>query len=168
MALHSKKGPGAQVHFKLTGDATWRLLHGVTSIDIPTGEPDEVEFTNLNTLNNIKEKEHGLIDVGSLVLGVQLYLNKNATLVTGENPLNELQADLLDSVGSNVIWDVRIALPKVGTAPSSLTATPATDRAYFTGTVIITSFPVSVPTSDLMETEITCLAKTRFALTRVA
>jgi len=168
MALHSKKGPGCQVHFKLPADSTWRLLHGLTSVDIPTGEPDEVDFTNHLTFNNIKEKEHGLIDAGSLVLGVQLNLNKQASAPTGEDPLNELQADLLASVGSNVVWDVRIALPKVGTALSAYTATPPTDRPYFTGTVIITSFPVTVPTSDLLETEITCLAKTKFALTRVA
>lgn len=168
MATHAKKGPGCIVHFKLTTDSTWRLLHGLTTPQIPTGEPDEIEFTNHGTLNNIKEKEHGLIDVGSLVLGVQLNLNKAASAPTGEDPLNELQADLLASVGANVVWDVRIALPKAGTAPSSYSATPPTDRPYFTGTVIITSFPIDIPVSELMETEITCLAKSRFTLTRVA
>lgn len=167
MALHSKKGPGSLVYFKRPADSAWRLLHGLTNVDIPTGEPDEIELTNQLSLNNTKEKEHGLIDPGSLVCSVQLNLNKSATAVTGESPLNELQPDLLADVGKNALWDVHVALPKVGAAPSSLSATPPTDRTYFTGQVTITSFPVS-GAMEILETEITCLAKTIFAQTRVA
>lgn len=167
MAKHSQKGPGTRVWMKLTGDTTWRLLHGLKNVTLPSATPEKIETTTQNSLNNLKEFAHGIVDPGVLELSVQLNLNTEAS-PTGVSVYNGLQSALWSSVGNGVVWDVHIALPKSGAAPSALSATPSTDVTFFVGQVLISEFPVTdADGGSIMETTITADPVGRFAKTDV-
>ena len=171
MATHRKSAFNCLVYLRLSGSVTstdYRVVPGLTSITIPTITPDEIETTDHNAVNALKTYEFALKDPGEFSMNCILNFNKNATAVTGENPLNELQADLFDSAGSNVDWQIAVALPKSGTYATSISATPPTDRPYLLGVCRVKNASFDAPVDDKLTVEISFRVVTPFVLTRVA
>jgi len=153
---HKKFGLNALVWIRPVGGTDWKLLHFAKNYELSSGDADEIDITTHSSIGAQKESVMGLRAQGEFTADIQTYFNTSATTVTGESELNGLHNDLWNSAGTDDEYEFHYALPKE-TAITAHSATPATDRTYFTFNGKVKSFPVSSPHDAVQETTITFL-----------